>query len=192
MAPFALVNVGLAWPVWNYAVAVLFAGQLYATVKLMRRPLWDWASLTAIGFTVMLEPLHIGLANGQPTVPTISLLVLAMYWASRNCQLAAGAAFAIATALKPQVAAPFVLLLAFQGPVADGVVRGFRRGRPHVGGRGPDAGAAPGVVAHVARPAERRRGGRQHRQRPGRQPRPRRFAQPGADRPPVHAQRDRW
>ena len=114
MAPFSLMPEGLAWYVWNYVVAVLFLGQLYATVKLMRRPLWDWASLTAILFTILLEPLHIGLANGQPSVPTISLLVLAVYWAGSHRQLAAGAAFAVATALKPQVAAPFVMLFLFR------------------------------------------------------------------------------
>ncbi len=114
MAPFGLMPVGLAWPVWNIAVGMLFVGQLYATVRLMRRPLWDAASLAAILFTVLLEPLHVGLANGQPTVPTVSLLVLALYWATSHRQAAAGAAFAVATALKPQLAAPFVLLLLFQ------------------------------------------------------------------------------
>jgi hypothetical protein len=115
MTPFSLLPAGLAWPAWNYVVLLLFVGQLYATVRLMRRPLWDASSLVAILFTILLEPLHIGLANGQPTVPTVSLLVLALYWATNHRQDWAGVAFAVATALKPQLAAPFVLLFAFQG-----------------------------------------------------------------------------
>ncbi len=115
MVPFSLMPAQLAWLGWNYAVAVLFAGQLYATVRLMRRPLWDAASLGVILFTILLEPLHIGLANGQPTVPTISLLVLALYWSGIGRQTWAGVAFAVAAALKPQLAGPFVLLFAFRG-----------------------------------------------------------------------------
>jgi hypothetical protein len=112
---FSVVPVPIAWPLWNVIVGFLFLGQLYATVRLMRRPLWDIASLVMILFTILLEPLHIGLANGQPTVPTISLLILALWWNTINRQGFAGIAFAIATALKPQVAAPFVLLFIYQG-----------------------------------------------------------------------------
>jgi hypothetical protein len=118
LAVFSVISffpVPTAWVLWNVIVAVLFLGQLYAMVRLMRRPLWDSASLAMILFTILLEPLHIGLANGQPTAPTISLIVLALYFSQFDRQLLAGIAFAIATALKPQVAAPFVMLFIYQG-----------------------------------------------------------------------------
>jgi arabinofuranan 3-O-arabinosyltransferase len=115
MMPFSILPVPLAWATWNVVVVVLLLGQLYATTRLMRRPHWDAASLAAILFTILLEPLHVGLANGQPTVPAVSLIVLALYWATSGREAWAGAAFAVATALKPQLAAPFVLLFMFQG-----------------------------------------------------------------------------
>jgi hypothetical protein len=162
MTPFSLLPAGLAWPAWNYVVLLLFVGQLYATVRLMRRPLWDASSLVAILFTILLEPLHIGLANGQPTVPTVSLLVLALYWATNHRQDWAGVAFAVAT----------------RG--------GHRGGRAHADCRRADDGPPSRVAPHLAGAGRPGRRGGEHRQRPRGQRRPGRPAQPGADRPPVH------
>jgi hypothetical protein len=112
---FSAFDAHTAWEIWNIVVALLLVGQTYAIIRLMNRPLWDIASLAVILLTLLLDPLHIGLANGQPTVPTVSLIVMCLWFSRSGRPWIAGACFAIAVALKPQLAAPFVILLLFQG-----------------------------------------------------------------------------
>jgi hypothetical protein len=114
LAPFALLEVGHAWLLWNAIVLLLWIVQTIMVIRLMEKPIWHPASLSFIVISILLDPLHIGLANGQPAVPAVSLVVISIWLARNDWQIASGIALAIATALKPQLAAPFVIYFLWQ------------------------------------------------------------------------------
>jgi hypothetical protein len=113
-APFALLNVPAAWTAWNIVIGLLLAGQLFAITRLMNRPFWDAATLGLIIIELLMDPLHVGLANGQPAVPAIALTIISLWLMKIDKQKLAGIALAIATALKPQLAGPFVIYFLWQ------------------------------------------------------------------------------
>jgi hypothetical protein len=109
MAPVALLSVPVAQHAWTFALLALLLAQTWAVIRLMGWPVWSVRAGLLLAFTLALEPVHLGLAVGQPSTPVISLILIAVYLAHIRAEVWAGLLLAIAGALKPQMAAPFAL-----------------------------------------------------------------------------------
>jgi hypothetical protein len=108
-APLALLD-------WKTAV-VLFTGATLALVVVALLRFARWAGLVGRGVAVAvlgalaLAPLHTGLGAGQVAIPSIALLLLG--WTFRRERPAlAGVLLALGVALKPSLAAPFLVACA--------------------------------------------------------------------------------
>jgi hypothetical protein len=114
LSPLALLPWPVARVVWLVTSIVVVAAALAVVWrKLGRGPLAEAACLA--GLVLLLAPLHTGLAKGNPAVVAAGLVWLAV--ASGRHPGRWGPALAgMAVALKPQIGAPFLLLLAARWP----------------------------------------------------------------------------
>ena len=114
-APFAYFRVPVAFPMWNVFITLLLGLEVWAVIKLMGVRLWSTGTMWVVMAILVTDPTHIGYANGQPSLPAVSLTAIACWLAVADWQLTAGLCLAVATAFKPQLAGPFVLVFAWQG-----------------------------------------------------------------------------
>ncbi len=95
-----------AWILTN----LLMCGILFEALRRYARFSWSaWQAPALLAATLGLGASHTGLANGQVNVIVTSLLALKLAKMGSGASVAAGAFFALGVALKPTMAAPYVL-----------------------------------------------------------------------------------
>ncbi len=114
LSPLALLDwtkVRWAWLLINLlSVAVL----LVVLVRFWPNQLQPWKAACATAFILGFGPIHTAIAKGQLTVLVTALLALAVLAQSRNAAVRAAILIAIAACLKPQIAAPVMILYLVQ------------------------------------------------------------------------------
>jgi hypothetical protein len=114
-SPLALVPRRPAMMAW----VVIQWGSLITTIAalctLARLPQPDPRAILLAALVLLLGPVQSGVQAGQPVMPAVACIVLAILFDLRHKPIAAGVLLAIATALKLQLAAPFIVYFAFVG-----------------------------------------------------------------------------
>ena len=114
-SPLALVPRRPAMMAW----VALQWGSLIVTIatlcSLARLPQPDPRAITLAAFVLILGPVQSGVQAGQPVMPAVACIVLAVLFDLRDKPIAAGVLLAIAAALELQLAAPFIVYFAFIG-----------------------------------------------------------------------------
>lgn len=102
----------VSWPVARLLFLavnlVLFGYHLRSLLRLGRLRVSDNAGLLLVGAVCALAPYHTGIALGQLAIPCVTMLVIAIGQIESDSETSGGMALAVATLLKPQIAAPFV------------------------------------------------------------------------------------
>jgi hypothetical protein len=109
LMPFALLPGSFAMQSWLALTLVLIALQFAALVDLAGLRFGDPRTLILVAAGLASAPFQFGILSGQLSMPAISACVIAFWLASRQREMWAGVVLGLACALKPQVAAPFVL-----------------------------------------------------------------------------------
>jgi hypothetical protein len=114
LSPLALLDwteVRWAWLLINLlSVGVL----MVVVVRYWPGQLQPWKAACATAFILGFGPIHTAIAKGQLTVLVTALLALAVLAQSRNAAVLAAILIAIAACLKPQIAAPVMILYLVQ------------------------------------------------------------------------------
>jgi hypothetical protein len=108
MSPFACFEVGTARWVWLAVVLVLVCLQLAALSSLAGTR--GTRRLLLFAYVVSMGPMQIGITSGQPAIPAIALIIVAVWLATRGRDAAAAVLLGIASALKAQLGLPYVAL----------------------------------------------------------------------------------
>jgi hypothetical protein len=108
MAPLAMVPAGSVRYAWLLMVVVLVGLQVAALASLSgatgsRRRLF-------CAYALAMGTLQLGMISGQPAVPAVAIIVMAVWAASRGHDLAAAILFGVAAALKVQLGLPLIAL----------------------------------------------------------------------------------
>ena len=115
LVPFAPMRWPLARVAFLVVTLALFAWHIPALLGLAGLQRTSDTALWLVAGTLALAPYHTGIALGQLAIPCVALLVIALHRMRAGDGPAAGVLLAIATLLKPQIAAPFILLAALRG-----------------------------------------------------------------------------
>ncbi|HEY7086557.1 MAG TPA: glycosyltransferase family 87 protein [Tepidisphaeraceae bacterium] len=109
IAPFAVLPAGPAMIIWLILTIVLL-GLMFAALADMAGLTWrDGRILLLVGAALAAAPLQFGILAGQLSLPAISACIIAFWLVSRHHDGSAGVLLGLALALKPQIAAPFVV-----------------------------------------------------------------------------------
>jgi hypothetical protein len=108
LAPVGALPLRTALFAWGIISTALFLSAIFALSDLGGFTLRDARTWLLVGGVLCSAPAQFGLMSGQPTVAVLSLAILAVWAIARRHEKTAGALLAIACAIKPQVAAPFV------------------------------------------------------------------------------------
>jgi hypothetical protein len=109
LAPFALLPVTPAMLAWLALTLALVALQFAALADVVGLRWRDSRLLILVAASLASAPFQFGILAGQLSQPAISLCILAFWCACRDLERTAGVLLGIACAIKPQIAAPFVL-----------------------------------------------------------------------------------
>jgi hypothetical protein len=114
-SPFALVPrrpAMMAWFALQWTSVIATIAMLCAFTRL---PQSDPGAMLLAAGVLILGPVQSGVQAGQPVMPAVGCIVGAILLDLRGRPIAAGILLAIATALKLQLAAPFIVYFAFVG-----------------------------------------------------------------------------
>jgi Glycosyltransferase family 87 len=114
LSPLALLDWAQVRWAWLLIDLVSVAVLLVVLVRYWPGQLQPWKAACAAAFILGFGPIHTAIAKGQLTVLVTALLALAVVAQSRNAAVLAAIFIALAACLKPQVAAPIVLLYLVQ------------------------------------------------------------------------------
>ena len=109
LAPIAALPWGAARIAFLLVALALFAWHLPALLRLAQLSWRDTAGVWLAGGILALAPYHTGIALGQPAIPCVALVVLALDRERAGGGTLAGVFLGVALLLKPQIAAPFLL-----------------------------------------------------------------------------------
>jgi len=109
LMPFAPLPGGVAMVIWMLLTLGLLLLQFRALVDMAELGRGDPRRLILVGAALASAPLQFGILSGQLSIPAISLCIIAFWGAGRGREKLAGVLLGLACAVKPQVAAPFVL-----------------------------------------------------------------------------------
>jgi hypothetical protein len=109
LMPLAALRAGPAMVLWMALCLALLAMQFAALIDMAQIRRGDGGRLLLWGAALASAPLQFGLLSGQLSMPAISLCILAFWCAGRERDGLAGALLGLACAVKPQMAAPFVM-----------------------------------------------------------------------------------
>jgi hypothetical protein len=109
LAPFALLSWHAARAAFLIVSVTLFVWHLKPILRLGALSLRDTEGVWLLGGVLALAPYHTGIALGQIAIPCVALLVLGIDAIQHDHDRRGGALLALATLLKPQLAAPFIL-----------------------------------------------------------------------------------
>jgi len=114
LAPFAMLPRASAFATWyafNLLALAAAGAAALAMSGLSLRQFRGWALLAAIA---LLGPVQSGVHAGQPAIAAASCIIIAIWCESRDRPIAAGLLLALATALKLQLGAPFIVLTLYR------------------------------------------------------------------------------
>ncbi len=109
MAPLSAMPTRVAVPVWYIICSALLLAQTAALSVMIGSSLLRPAGLLLLAATLLLAPVHDNFGWAQPSSPTISLIILAMYAGMRGRELTCAVIVGLATALKPQLGGVFLV-----------------------------------------------------------------------------------
>lgn len=109
LVPLALLPAGVAMVAWLVITLALLGLQFAALIDLAGLRRHDPRALILVGAALASAPLQFGILSGQLSLPAISACVIAFWCAGRGRDRLAGVFIGLACAVKPQVAAPFVV-----------------------------------------------------------------------------------
>jgi hypothetical protein len=109
MVPFAALPLVPSMLLWLALMLTLVALQFAALLDLAGLRWRDPRALILVAASLASAPFQFGILSGQLSLPAISLCIIAFWCASRNRDVLAGILLALACALKPQIAAAFVV-----------------------------------------------------------------------------------
>jgi hypothetical protein len=107
--PLAVLRAGPAMALWMALCVALLAMQFAALIDMAQIRRGGGGRLLLWGAAIASAPLQFGLLSGQLSMPAISLCIIAFWCAGRERDKLAGALLGLACAVKPQIAAPFVM-----------------------------------------------------------------------------------
>ena len=108
--PFVAVLAWLPWRVANATWCLFSIGCFTASILALSQTFVSLSGkLMAATCCLFFSPTYVGILNGNPSVFTISLTILSLYYAQRNRHWITGALFAISLCAKPQIALCSVL-----------------------------------------------------------------------------------
>jgi hypothetical protein len=126
LAPFALLSWQAARAAFLLVSLVLFVWHLKPILRLGALSLRDTEGVWMLGGVLALAPYHTGIALGQVAIPCVALLVLGIDAIQHDHDWRGGALLALATLVKPQLAAPFILYFFLRHrPRAAGIALGI-------------------------------------------------------------------
>lgn len=109
LMPLAPLPAGPAMVVWLIIILVLLAFQFIALADLAGLPRRDPRVLLLVGGAVASAAMQFGILSGQLSLPAISLCIIAFWFVQLGRERTAGVLLALACAIKPQIAGPFIL-----------------------------------------------------------------------------------
>jgi len=113
VSPFAWPPWKAARALWTTLLVLAAAGLAWGAARLAG--LQDDARLAVIAAVLALAPLHTGISRGQPGIVAIALIAWALVSLDSDTGMRSGVMLGLAAALKPQLAAPFILYLLLTG-----------------------------------------------------------------------------
>jgi hypothetical protein len=134
LAPFSLLSWNAVRWAWLATTLTLFVAHLLALMRIAGASAHSVRGVLLVAAVLALAPYHTGIALGQLAMASVALLVIAIDQIGRGRDVSGGIALGVATIMKPQLAAPFILYY---------LVR--RRARPAL-----MAAGVAGVVAGIA------------------------------------------
>lgn len=115
LAPFAILPWSVARVFFLVTGLACLAVATWALLDIAGTALGPIRRLVFVSCVLAFGPIHTSIAKGQATTLVFAAVALALVLLRRERALAAGFAVAVATALKPQLAAPILAYLLFRG-----------------------------------------------------------------------------
>ncbi|MBC8105660.1 MAG: DUF2029 domain-containing protein [Anaerolineae bacterium] len=109
IAPLAVLPARIAMLAWLAITVALLAIQFIALADMAGIKWRDSKALILVSAALAAAPFQFGILSGQLSLPAISLCIVAFWCVYRNRDNLAGVLLGLACALKPQIAAPFIV-----------------------------------------------------------------------------------
>jgi hypothetical protein len=107
-SPLTFLRWSYARFIWMLINCLAFYGLLVALIVLAELRFDDWRAISLITACLMLYPVHVAVAMGQPTILAIFCGVLSIWTAASNRYLFSGILLALSLSLKIQLGIPFL------------------------------------------------------------------------------------
>jgi hypothetical protein len=109
LAPFSLIPWTAAYLLWLAINLVLFAGMIWALVKLAGFSFTEPRGILPIAAVLALAPFHSGIATANVSLVAVEVSVIAIFAQRRRHWVMAGLLLAVGAGLKPQIGLCFIL-----------------------------------------------------------------------------------
>lgn len=113
IAPLAMLPAPIATFAWLAITIALLVVQFIALADMAGFKWRESNALLLVSAALASAPIQFGILSGQLSLPAISLCIMAFWCVHRRREYLTGALLGLACALKPQIAAPFIVYYLF-------------------------------------------------------------------------------